>query len=282
MGTKKTKTSSVKQQINQYNNVRLWIGTPLYGGQGLAPYIHGMIDLHRLCDRNAIAVHYQTLTNESLITRARNRIVNDFLKSNATHLLFIDGDIGFNPADVLKLIDADKDIIGGTYPRKTINWESVIKAVKLKPDVTPEQLQHVMGSFVLGLDANNLTISLTEPSEVKELGTGFMLIKREVFERLLSNKESADAMRHFDYHSEQGDKEIRYAFFETVPDEDGRMLSEDFFFCWLAKKYGASSVWTDLSINLTHTGTMTFIGNAKAQAVFQQLEAAKASDGPAN
>lgn len=245
---------------------------PCYGGQMYATTCRSLIDLHILCAQKGIAIGLQTLTNESLITRARNRVVADFLKSDGTHLLFVDADVGFDPQDVIRLLEADKPIIGGVYPRKCINWESIRKAVLLNPNITDAQMNELGASFVLGLEPDNLTIDLHKPAKVKELGTGFLMIKRHVFEDILANKEAADAIRHLEYHTDNGGKEIRYAFFQTCPDNDGRMMSEDYFLCWLYRTYANGEIYTLLDINLTHTGTYTFKGNAKLQAIYQAKE----------
>lgn len=259
-------------KVTASNKIKLVIGMPCYAGQLFATTLHSLIDLHRLCDQKGIEIYLHTLTNESLIQRARNRIVSDFMKSDGSHLLFLDSDVGFDPYDVIRLLEADKPIIGGVYPRKCINWESIKKAVLLNPNITDEEMNELGASFVLGLDPNNLTIDLHRPSKVKELGTGFLMIKRHVFDDILANEKCADAIRHFEVHTESGADEIRYAFFQALPDEHGRMMSEDYFFAWLYKTYAGGEIYTLLDINLTHTGTYTFKGNAKLQAIYQSRE----------
>ena len=100
---------------------KLFVATPMYGGQCVGLYMKACLDLQAICVRYGMEVRFSFLFNESLITRARNYLVDEFLRSGFTHLLFIDSDILFNPEDVLALLGLDKDVIGGPYPKKSIN-----------------------------------------------------------------------------------------------------------------------------------------------------------------
>jgi len=103
----------------------LLVATPMYGGVCNGAYTVGMIQLAPVMSMNAMAYRYAYMTNESLITRGRNSLADDFLDTDCTHLMFIDADIGFNPADIPTMVNADKDIICGIYPKKEINWMRV-------------------------------------------------------------------------------------------------------------------------------------------------------------
>ena len=128
---------------------KLFIGTPMYGGLCNGQYTLGLFQSAQVFSTNNVMVYYSFMQNESLITRGRNSLSRDFLNTDATHLMFIDADIGFNPEDILPMIDADKDIICGMYPKKEIDWVQVSEAVKA--GVPPQELHKYTGAFVVNL-----------------------------------------------------------------------------------------------------------------------------------
>ena len=117
-------------KVEELRKVKLFVATPMYGGNCNGLYMKACLDLQGLCMKYGIECRFSFLFNESLITRARNYLVDEFLRSGMTHLLFIDSDILFNPMDVIALAALDKDVIGGPYPKKSINWKAVWTASK--------------------------------------------------------------------------------------------------------------------------------------------------------
>jgi hypothetical protein len=174
--------------------------------------------------------------------------------------MFIDADIGFNPTDILAMIDADKDIICGVYPKKEINWMQVSESVKA--GVPPQELHLHTGAFVVNLvkDAPVAEGKVGEPLEISNGGTGFMLIKREVFEKL------AETVPEYNNDMFVATDEVRTPkiikeFFATSIDKDSgnRLLSEDYHFCKIAREAGFR-VWAAPWAQLTHCGTYNFSG----------------------
>ena len=162
----------------------------MYGAQCAGTYTKASTDLAMMCASNGIGIQFYYLFNESLIQRARNYIADEFLRSDCTHLLFIDADIGFNPRDVLGLLavnltDPEKfNVVTGLYPKKTIAWEKVSKAAKAgKGDENPFDLEHYTADYVFNPVNKTSSFSLAEPLEIGEGGTGFMLIPRRTFEK---------------------------------------------------------------------------------------------------
>jgi len=184
----------------------------------------------------------------------------DFLQSDATHLMFIDADISFDPKDIVRMIDADKDIICGLYPKKEINWQLVSDAVKAGVDY--KDLPNYTGSFVVNLvgGASQTTGDINHPIEIDNGGTGFMLIKRGVFETLKATvpKYTNDMILIIDKNPV---KKIIDEFFTTSIDEESgnRLLSEDYHFCKIARKAGFK-VYAAPWAQLTHSGTYNFSG----------------------
>ena len=236
----------------------LFIATPMYGGLCYGTYFESMLKLQAWLIHKDIDAYFSFLYNESLITRGRNTLVNDFLKGEATHMMFIDADISFDPAHLFKMLDADVDIICGLYPKKEINWGAVSFAIEKK--VPQDQLKYFTGEYVVNMvgDAKSQLVPLDKPFEIQHGGTGFMLIKREVFDTLKDKCPSyVHNMNDVNDNSNMGDKIIEY--FATSIDEKGHLLSEDYHFCKLARDNGIK-VWGAAWAQLVHTGTYQYSG----------------------
>jgi hypothetical protein len=246
--------------MNQKTATQIMIATPMYGGLCNGSYTVGLLTAVGVFSKYGIGMQYAHMMNESLITRARNALTKDFLASECTHLMFIDADIGFNPADIPPMVDADKDIICGIYPKKEINWVDVAKAVN--DGVEPRNLHHHTGAFVLNTvgDTKTLEGNMYTPLEIANGGTGFMLIKRAVFEGLIGKVPTYnnDVFAAVDDQSKR--LEIN-EFFATSIDKDSgnRLLSEDYHFCKIAREAGFK-VWAAPWAHLSHTGTYIFNG----------------------
>ena len=264
--------------ISKLIEYHIFVATPMYGGMCSGMYTKASADLATTATKYNIDVKFFYLFNESLITRARNYCVDEFLRSeHYTHLMFIDADVCFSPDYVLTLsalCDEEKPIIGGPYPKKCIAWEKVRNAVdKGLADENPMDLEKYTGDFVFNPEEGVNQIALSEPIKVLEVGTGFMMIRREAIEAW------RDAYPKFNYKPDhnrsehfQGDRYI-HAFFDTVIDNDewlgegnsngsDRYLSEDYMFCQLARKIGLTT-WLCPWMNLQHVGTYVFNGTLK-------------------
>ena len=262
--------------IKELREKKIFVGTPMYGGQCHGMYTKASCDLATTATKYGMDVKFFYLFNESLITRARNYLVDEFLRSPYTHLMFIDSDINFNPQDVLalaSLVGKDKPIIGGPYPKKCIAWEKVRNAVDAGlADEDPTVLEKFTGDFVFNPTVGTTQIKIDEPTEVLEVGTGFVMIAREVFEAFreeypqFSYKPDHNRSEHFD------GKRYIHAFFDTVIDNElyagkgaggsDRYLSEDYMFCQLARKIGFTT-WLCPWMEVNHVGTYVFNGTLK-------------------
>ena len=224
-------------------------------------------DLSALGTRYGLEISFFYLFNESLITRARNYLADEFLRSKATHLMFIDSDIGFDPQDVLALAaiadpNSDKDIVCGPYPKKTIAWEKVKRAVdKGFGDEDANNLEKYVGDYVFNPVSGVSEISITEPVEVLEGGTGFMMIQRSAFEKY------SEAYPEFSYKPDHirtknfdGVREIMAYFDCVICPDSKRYLSEDYMFCQWARNAGIK-VWMCPWMKLSHMGSYIFSGS---------------------
>lgn len=214
----------VEVGIEEMRKKKLFIGTPMYGAMCGGQYTKSIADLTAMCAQYQIEVKLFYLFNESLITRARNYIADEFMRSGFTHLMFIDSDIGFDPNDVLALAaicedGSDKDVVCGPYPKKCISWEKIKRAVdKGFADENPNKLEKYVGDYVFNPVGGANEMRVDQPAEVSEGGTGFMMITRKTFEEFDKSfpeqKYLPDHVRskHFD-----GTREIM-AYFDSVID----------------------------------------------------------------
>lgn len=286
-------------KVEDLRKTKLFVATPMYGGQNNGLYMKACLDLQGICMQYGIEIRFSFLFNESLITRARNYLVDEFLRSNGTHLLFIDSDILFDPQDVLALIALDKDVIGAPYPKKSINWKNISQALIKNPAIDPGELDGLVGDYVFNPVPGTKSFSVREPLEVMEIGTGYMMVKREVFEKF---REAYPKQNYKPDHIGQANFDgSRYihAYFDTVIDNgytyddlyvlvqkaangenvaeqakkfldtektaSHRYLSEDYMFCQYWRKTGGK-IWLCPWMRTQHVGTYAFTGNMQAIA----------------
>jgi hypothetical protein len=238
---------------------KIFIATPMYGGMCAGFYTQSIIQLLTTCQANGVDAEFSFMFNESLITRARNSLTHTFLKTDCTHLMFIDADIKFRADDVIHMIRSEKDILCGIYPKKEINWYSVKAA--MDRGVPFDQLKSHTGSFVVNLVnyVGEVTVPVGEPVEIFNGGTGFMLIKREVFEKLgeVVPSYSNDVV---DLGGKMAQSEPIKEFFTTsIEPGTNRLLSEDYHFCRIWRESGGQ-VFAAPWCQLAHIGTYTFEG----------------------
>lgn len=255
-------------KVDELRKNSIFVATPMYGGMSHGLYVKSCLDLQNLCTQYGIGTKFSFLFNESLITRARNYLVDEFLRSDSTHLLFIDSDIHYNPQDVIALLALDKDVIGGPYPKKSINWSNVAEGARRHPNLDAREFENLAGEYVFNVVKGTEQFNVSEPLEVMEIGTGFMMVKREVFSKMekaypqLRYKPDHVGQAHFD-----GSRYI-HAYFDTIIDTkdsatgggSDRYLSEDYMFCQMWRKIGGQ-VWLCPWMRTQHIGTYAFTGN---------------------
>jgi hypothetical protein len=262
----------MEMPIEELRKRKIFVATPMYGGQCSGLYTKACVDLSAMSVKYGVDMKFFYLFNESLVTRARNYLVDEFLRSDYTHLMFIDSDIHFNPNDVFALAaiadpDSDRDIVCGPYPKKCIAWERIVAAVKAgMADKDPAFLEQIVGDFVFNPVGDSNQIAIGEPVEVLEGGTGFMMIQRRVFkkwdEKYPEFQYTPDHNRseHFD-----GTRKIMAYFDTLIEPVHNRYLSEDYMFCQWSRNIGLK-IFMCPWMQMGHMGSYNFSGNIPAIA----------------
>ena len=247
----------------------LMVCTPMYGGQCAGMFTKSCNDLAALCMHYKIPLKFYYLFNESLITRARNYCCDEFLRSDSTHMIFIDSDISFNPNDIVTMLAMqdhedeknEYDILCGPYPKKCISWEKITHAVNQGvADEDPEVLSKFVGDYVFNPVAGGNEIKIAEPAEVLEGGTGFMMLSRKALEKFkeeypqMSYKPDHVRTEHFD-----GNREI-HAFFDAVIDDKNANINNELK-DFLAKNKKAS-----------HKQILNFVNDKKKSSLYGDKE----------
>ena len=258
----------IQVKIEDLRKRSLFVATPMYGGQCHGMFTRSMMDLAALCKHYDIKLQTYFLFNESLITRARNYCVDVFMRSDCTHMMFIDSDIGFNPNDVIALLamqgdDDQYDIIGAPYPKKCIAWEKIEMAVHkgLSAD-NPNVLENFVGDYVFNPKHGGNRIPLNRPCEVLEIGTGFMMIKKKTLQKFFDAFKDKYSYRpdHVRTEDFDGSREILQYFQAEIDPVSKRYLSEDYWFCQKVQEIGLKT-WICPWMKLQHAGSFVFAGS---------------------
>ena len=246
------------------NELCLVVGTPCYGRMVTDLYAGSLLKLQMACHERGIRLQVQLMGSYALITRARQNIVADFLANNAaTHLLFIDADIGFEPDQVFRLLDFDVPVAAAVYPIKRLDWRKIRESVKAER----EPLESAALSYMIEFPDPGKVEGNGGFARVSYAGTGFFLIRRNV---LMAMIEHYPELRYGHDHKPDdrlGGSPFRSALFTCIIDSESEVyLSEDFSFCKRWTDMGGE-IWADLESRLTHTGTVSFHGDIATQFV---------------
>lgn len=236
-GLPQTQPQVQQGQQFDFTKVHVHFAVPCYGGMVSEPTMTSFLRFTLMAGKVGLNWSLDTMVNESLVTRARNNLCAKMMTNNqATHFMFIDADIRFEPEAIFGMIACDKDVIGGLYPKKSLPIDYVINLKN--------------GGRIEG-----------PIFQVDTQGTGFLLFKKHVYQRLI------DAHPECKYVDDIGlGKQFEpymYSIFDTVIDERGHYLSEDWTFCRRWQAMGGD-IWADSRVLLNHIGHYEFKGDLAA------------------
>jgi hypothetical protein len=222
------------QQQFDFSKVHIHFGIPCYGGMVSEPTMTSFLRFILLASKVGLQWSLDTMVNESLVTRARNNLMAKMMtNTSATHFMFIDADIRFQPESILQMIATDKDVIGGLYPKKALPISYVIN---VKPG----------------------TVIQNDIFPVDTMGTGFMQFKRHVYEKLIEAHPETKYVDDVGLGKQY--EPFMYSIFDCKIDEKGHYLSEDWLFCrrWAAI---GGEIYAHAKVLLNHSGHYEFAGD---------------------
>jgi hypothetical protein len=209
---------------------KLYIASLSHSGDFCADFVESILRTQKILMQNNIDFMVKFLLHDSILERARNMIVADFMSSECTHLLMIDSDQGWDSEKIIKMLDFDKEFISGAVPIKDPNGENYALSIHVNLDDTPK------------VDKDGLL-------SASMIGSAFIMLKRELFEKMMIQYSSLYCPSvNMNY----------YSFFEIT--KSPVFLGEDVTFCkrWVDMG-GEIKIMPD--INMTHIGKKVFMGN---------------------
>ncbi|HET8688623.1 MAG TPA: hypothetical protein VFM18_18570 [Methanosarcina sp.] len=223
-----------------FRKIHLHVGIPCYGGMVSEPTMTSFLRFSLLAQQVGLNWSLDTMVNESLVTRARNNLMAKMMSNtNATHFMFIDADIRFQPESILQMLAYDKEVIGGLYPKKTLPVSYVIN---LKPQTK------IQGDIFT----------------VDTMGTGFLMFRREVYEKLIAAHPETKYVD--DVGLGKQFEPMMYSIFDCKIDERGHYLSEDWLFCRRWQELGGE-IWAHSKVLLNHVGHYEYAGDLDKIAI---------------
>jgi len=230
-----------------FSKVHLHIGIPCYGGMVSEPTMTSFLRFILLAQQAGLNWSLDTMVNESLVTRARNNLMAKMMtNTQATHFMFIDADIRFQPESILQMIACDKEVIGGLYPKKALPVNYVIN---LKPETK--------------IQGDIFTVDTT--------GTGFLLFKRSVYEKMIARYPQTKYVDDVGLGKQY--EPMMYSIFDCEIDARGHYLSEDWLFCRRWQDMGGE-IWVHSKVLLNHIGHFEFQGDLSKIDVIDRAKTA--------
>jgi hypothetical protein len=241
------------EQNKDFKPHTILVATPVHSDVSMH-YTQSLLHLQKWCFHNNVRIGFQ-LMKSSLITQGRNMCVAEFLKKGFTHLLFIDSDIAFNEGAAGRLIEANKDVISIPYPLKDMNWDKGFKMIqegKIKSALDLKNKAFYRYPFKVP-DPENIKIQ-NKVIEVTHSPTGFMMIKREVFEKMIIAYPNLRIDQDQLVNGKVEKLGHMWNFFDTLFDPEKRTyLGEDFAFCKRWRDIGGTChAW--IGDYITHVG----------------------------
>ena len=248
------------ENINKEEKISIMVCTPVHSEVSMH-YTQALLEFQKVCMLKNILVSFVILKS-SLVTQGRNLCVANFLNADHkyTHLLFIDSDINFSPESIFEMIDLDKEVIAIPYPMKTISWEKIDKLSKELKYKNPTELSTLGFTYPIKVaDTGNIIVQ-NNVIEVTHAPTGCMLIKRQVFDKMIEKYPDLEINQPTILNGEETKTNNLYNFFDTFHDlESKKYYGEDFGFCQKWRDIGGKC-YCYINRFITHVGEYQYSG----------------------
>ncbi|MFZ3311436.1 MAG: hypothetical protein WA280_18945, partial [Xanthobacteraceae bacterium] len=236
--------------------------TPCFGERVFLNYVLGIIPLQREAIAAGMACDFHFRPGDSLVTRVRNDCVAFFLSQpQYTHLFWIDADIGFSPQAAFRLLLSGHDVAAGVYPLKREDWPAEgLPAGTTRKKFDELYARYTVNTGRIGDDGVDIVIDGDGFIKVREAPTGFMCIKRGVFDKLIARYPELSYTPDWPEgtYPKGG---VHFRFFDVMVDpQSRRYLSEDYGFCRIWEALGGE-IYADANSNLTHSGERLYHGD---------------------
>ena len=251
------RTTDNEPKVNP--KIKLFVATPVHSECSIH-YTQSLLELQKECWKKKIGIRFH-LMKSSLVTQGRNMCVSAFLESDSTHLLFIDSDISFNAGAAERLVACDKDIISIPYPLKDMNWDKALKLFGEGRLKTAKDIRNkAFYIYPMKVPDNNAIRIKDGIIEVTHSPTGFMLIKRKVFTKMIKKYPHLRIDQDQVINGKNERLPHMWNFFDTLFDQENHTyLGEDFAFCKRWKDIGGKCyAW--IFDYITHVGEHQYTG----------------------
>ena len=248
------------ENINKEEKISIMVCTPVHSEVSMH-YTQALLEFQKFCMLKNIWVSFVILKS-SLVTQGRNLCVSSFLNSEHkySHLLFIDSDINFTPESIFEMIALDKEVIAIPYPMKTINWDKVDRLSKEIKYKNSTELSTLGFTYPIKVaDTSNIIVQ-NNVIEVTHAPTGCMLIKRQVFDKMIEKYPDLEINQPTILNGEETKNKNLYNFFDTLHDPiTKKYYGEDFGFCQKWRDIGGKC-YCYINRFITHVGEYQYSG----------------------
>jgi len=238
--------------------VKITVATPAFGEMYYAPYVQSLLRLQAAAYQRKWSLHHATVSY-AFVADARNFLLTSWYdKTDSTHLLFVDADMGFDPQLILDMVAFDKPVVGVIYTRRQIDLKKLV-TLAAKGE-TEDRAVAGAHDFILRPLRGRQPRQVKGFLEVEGCGTGIMLIQRHAIETMLKTLPGInDTKPKKTVPALAADLNRMIRAFDVI-EVDGVPLIDDYAFCYRWQNLCKGELWARADQSVTHVGLHRFSG----------------------